>query len=77
MSLQAPVREGGPAGSGVYEATIRAAPEPPGGAVLGEIKERALSDISQKSGSVYLRRPSAGPLPRVRYPPPGRGGQGR
>ena len=39
MSLQAPVREGGPAGSGVYEATISAAPERLGGAALGKNKE--------------------------------------
>src|SRR5512141_1185756 len=39
---KAPVREGGPAGSGVSEATISAAPERPGGAVLGENKDRAL-----------------------------------
>jgi hypothetical protein len=36
-----PVLEGGPAGSGVFVATISAAPERPGGAVLGENMERA------------------------------------
>ncbi len=41
-SCKAPVREGGPAGSEVFGATISAAPERPGGTVLGETKERAL-----------------------------------
>jgi len=44
---------------------------------LGGLRFAIIEDISQKPGSVYLRRPSAGPLPRVRYPPPGgRGARG-
>jgi hypothetical protein len=38
VASKIPVLERGPAGSGVIEATISAAPERPGGAVLGEIK---------------------------------------
>jgi len=37
VASQIPVVEGGPAGSGVCEATISTAPEQLGGAVLGNI----------------------------------------
>jgi len=78
LPRRSPSVEGGPAGSGVFVATSSAAPERHGGAVLGEIKKELFPDISQKSGSMYLRRPSAGPLPRVRSPPPGgRGARGK
>jgi len=74
MSSKAPVQEGGPAGSGVFGTTISAAPERPGGAVLGEIKKELFPDISQKSGSVYLRRPFCRSAPQS--PLPAAGGPG-
>jgi hypothetical protein len=37
VASKIPVLEGGPAGSGVFEATISTAPERPGGAGLGKI----------------------------------------
>jgi hypothetical protein len=52
IASKIPVLEGGPAGSGVREATISAAPERPRGAVLGETKKVLFKDISQKSASV-------------------------
>ena len=46
IASQIPVVEGGPAGSEVFEATISAAPERLGGAVLGNILEKHFSKIS-------------------------------
>jgi len=60
MSSKAPVQEGGPAGSGVFGTTISAAPERPGGAVLGENKERALLG---HFAEVRLRVTPQSPLP--------------
>ncbi len=42
IASKIPVVEGGPAGSGVFGATISTATERLGGAVLGENRERAL-----------------------------------
>ena len=71
-----PVREGGPAGSGVREATISAAPEGLERAVLGNIVKELSPDISQNPGlersAVILRSASKSPLPvgggKGRYP---------
>jgi hypothetical protein len=43
LSSQIPVVEGGPAGSGVFKATISAATEQLGGAALGNIWKKCLS----------------------------------
>ena len=42
VASKIPVVEGGPAGSGVLEATISTAPEQHGGAALGNILKKAL-----------------------------------
>ena len=68
--------EGGPAESGVLEATIGAAPERLGGAVLRKIREELSPDISQNPGlecsAVILRSAAKSPLPvgggKGRYP---------
>jgi hypothetical protein len=70
------VLEGGPAESGVLEATISAAPEQLGGAVLRNIIEELSHDISQTPGlecsAVILRSAPKSPLPvgggKGRYP---------
>jgi hypothetical protein len=52
VASQIPVVEGGPAGSGVLEATISAAPERLGGAVLGSILIKHSAKISRTTASM-------------------------
>jgi hypothetical protein len=64
-----PVVERGPAGSGVFGATISTAPERLGGAVLGNIgREPFLMIFSQDRDSGCSAPILPGPLPGVRFP---------
>jgi hypothetical protein len=64
VASKIPVLEGGPAGSGVLEATISAAPERLGGAGLGNILKECSSKIFRRSPALCI---SAVLLPG-RYP---------
>jgi hypothetical protein len=64
VASQIPVAEGGTAGSGVLEATNSAAPERPGGAVLGKTKTRAFSG---NFAEIRLRVCFGGFLPSARF----------
>jgi hypothetical protein len=83
IASKIPVVEGGPAGSGVLEATISAAPERLGGAALGNILKKRFLKISRTTASMNRPRAvvqvapksplPADPEPSHREGPPGIG----
>ena len=73
IASQMPVVEGGPAGSGVFEATISAAPELHRGAALGDIMKKRLLKISRRIAAWgaqprFCRVASQSPLPAAGGP---------
>jgi hypothetical protein len=60
VALKIPVVEGGPAGSGVFEATISTDPEQHGGAALGNILKELLLRCLAGSRLRVLSRDPAG-----------------
>jgi len=74
VASKIPVVEGGPAGSGVFEATISAAPERLGGEALGNIGIEPFLMIFRRTGTPGT--PSRSCLvrsPGIRSPFPGAG----